>query len=1071
MPGTNIAREMMKTFLYIVLLFAVLAGCGSAGSKETVPLARHGVLDLTGLDMDGCGPVRLDGEWEFYWDQLLTPEDFKGSRLPEKTGYITLPSAWNDFELAGKKLGGTGYATLHLVVLPGSGSINMAVNLFNINSAYKLWVNGRPFAGSGTVGKTGEGEVSNPSSLVREFQGDGNPIDLVLQVSNYSHRQGGVLSSVQLGSEKSIHGEQARQWGTALFFIGSLLIMGVYHLVLYCFRRKNISSLYFAFYCLLWMGNCAASDSSGWVLRLYFPGIPIQILERAGLICFFLSIPVGYRFFSSLYADEFSLRLQLLTRIMAAGFTGVALIAPVSLLFALLPVYYLFSLVLILYCLFMLYRARKNGREGATFILAGFLVLGLAGINDMLYDLQVIHSVYLVQVGMFVFILFQAFALALRFSKAFATVERLSGEMEEKNFALSRMDRIKDEFLANTSHELRTPLSGIIGLTESLLDGVAGPLPSKAVTDLSMVVASARRLALLVNDILDFSLLENHDINLQKKAVDLRSLADIALALSNPLARNKGLETVNAIPPETPCVEGDEDRLLQIFFNLIGNAIKFTDRGEVKIFAENRGESVEIAFADTGSGIPADRIDTIFLPFEQVDSSATRTGNGVGLGLAISRHLANLHGGKLWCESTMGRGSIFHLSLPVCSTQTATAAPLNPTASLRAHPFTQPPSPAPSPAPGAGSVRVLAVDDDPVNLQVIRNNLELAGMAVTVAANGNEALALIEADAVFDLVLLDVMMPGMTGFDVCRRLRQRYSVTELPVIMLTARKRISDLKEGFECGANDYLGKPFAREELLARTRAQLKILEAEEQARSKGRFAMLGELAAGIAHEVNTPINTIINCSQLILLADNHEELEHDAMIIRDEGRRIAGIVGGLLSFARRGNGDKSPCNIEQIMSDTVRLIEAKLRKQQIRLLVDIHDAVPDIKANSQQMMQVFLNLINNAAHSLHEKFPEGHRNKTIRIVADRVQTERGDMVRLTFHDTGKGIPAPILDKVVRPFFTTKPAGVGTGLGLSITQGIVADHGGTMKLESIETVFTRVTIELPAAEADGSVS
>jgi two-component system, sensor histidine kinase ChiS len=1026
------------------------------------------VLDLTGWDMEKDGPVRLDGEWEFYWGQLLTPDDFKDPRSPKKTGYLPLPSAWNSFEQRGKKLGGTGYATLHLHVITGQTSGNLALNLFDIYSAYALWLNGNPFIESGVVGKTFDEEVPDPSSLVREFRNEENSIDLVLQVSNYNNREGGILSSVRLGSEMAIHAENARQRGTALFFIGSLLVMGVYHLALYCFRRKNISPLFFGIYCLLWMGNSLTSDSSGWVIRLFLPGAPIQILERFSLICFFLSIPIGYRFFSSLYTQEFSVRIQRFTQIMAGVFVCCALFLPaLRLLTALLPVYYLFSLLLIIYCLFKLYRARKKGREGATFILAGFLILGLIAVNDMLYDLQVIHSIYLIQVGMFVFILFQALAISLRFSRAFATVERLSEELEENNLTLSRMDRIKDEFLANTSHELRTPLSGIIGLSESLLEGVAGPLPPKAVGDLSLVVASARRLAGLVNDILDFSLLENRDLDLQIKAVDLRSLVDVVLAVSTPLARGKGIETVNAIPPGTPCVEGDEDRLLQIFFNLIGNAIKFTDHGEVRVTAENQGEFVEIVISDTGSGIPADQIETIFLPFEQVDSSASRAANGVGLGLAISRHLAKLHGGKLWAESTLGRGSLFHITLPVRANPSESAPPRNPVAPYRLPPMV-PASIFPSfPGPAGGSTRVLAVDDDPINLQVIRNHLELAGMSVITASNGQEALALIEAGQAFDLVLLDVMMPGMTGFEVCRRLRLRYSVTELPVIMLTARKRVSDLTEGLDSGANDYLGKPFAREELLARTRVQLKMLEAEEEARSKGRFAMMGELAAGIAHEVNTPINTIINSSQLILLADNREDLEHDAMIIRDEGRRIAGIVGGLLSFAHRGKGEKAPCTIGRIVSDSIRLIEAKLRKEQIRLLVDIPDTIPDVKANPQQMMQVFLNLINNAAHALHEKFPESHDDKTIRITAEPVHAEGGTLVRLTFHDRGNGIPAHLLNKVMKPFFTTKPAGMGTGLGLSVTQGIIADHGGTMWLESIEGIFTKVTVELPVQEKE----
>jgi len=1052
--------------LCLMVFVSVLTAGGCVAHRDATPIARQGVLDLAGWDPCTDSPVRLDGEWEFYWGRLLTPDDFKRAHSPEKSGYLALPSAWHKFEATDKGPGRTGFATLRLVITPGLSCRKMALRLQEVNSAYTLWLNGELTSQSGTVATTPAGEVPNPSLSVHEFTNEGGPLELVLQLSNFHNRDGGVLSSIRLGSAASIRERLALQWGISLFFIGGLLVMGGYHLVLYCFRRQNNSPLYFGVYCLLWMGNFLTSNSSDWVIQLFFADMPIQVLDRISLACFIISVPVGYRFFRSIYPLEFPVRIERPTDIAAAGFACCALLSPVQYLYGLVPAYYAVSILLIFYVLFALYRAMRQGREGATFILAGFLVLGLSGINDMLHDIQVIRSVFLIQVGMFAFILFQAFALSLRFSRAFETVERLSEEREKTNLALSKMDRIKDEFLANTSHELRTPLSGIIGLSESLLDGVAGPLPPKASGDLSMIVASARRLAGLVNDILDFSRLKNRDLDLQKRTVDLRSLADIALAVSRPMASGKGLKTVNEIPPETPCVVGDEDRLLQIFFNLLGNAIKFTDRGTIRISAKTDDDHVEMTFTDTGIGIPPDRLETIFLPFEQVDSSASRATNGVGLGLAISRHLAQLHGGKLWAESMEGRGSVFHLTLPVSPDHGVASASFSsptPYQFIRTSPA---PLPVSSPPP-RGVARVLAVDDDPVNLQVIRNQLQLEGMSVTAAAGGREALAMIEAGETFDLVLLDVMMPGITGFEVCRELRSRYSVAELPVIMLTASKRISDLMEGLDSGANDYLGKPFAREELIARTRVQLKVLEAETQARSKGRLAMLGELAAGIAHEVNTPINTIINSSELILVSDNREELEHDAMIIRNEGRRIAGIVGGLLSFARQGNGEKIPCSVNQIISDTIHLMEAKLRKEQIRLLVDIPDTLPEIRANPQQMMQVFLNLINNSAHALHEKFPNGHENKAIRIVGEEVRTEHGPRVQLTFHDHGPGIPAHLMDQVMKPFFTTKPQGTGTGLGLSITHGIVADHQGAMRMESVEGVSTQVIIDLPTAEAD----
>lgn len=239
---------------------------------------------------------------------------------------------------------------------------------------------------------------------------------------------------------------------------------------------------------------------------------------------------------------------------------------------------------------------------------------------------------------------------------------------------------------------------------------------------------------------------------------------------------------------------------------------------------------------------------------------------------------------------------------------------------------------------------------------------------------------------------------------------------------------------------------------------------QAEAEARRAGQLAVLGELAAGIAHEVNTPINTIINCSELLLF-DSSEELKYDAGIIRSEGRRIAGIVQGLLSFARHGQGEKTSCSVARLVADTVCLVQATLKKEQIRLLVEVPDDLPDVRANHQQVLQVALNLINNAAQALNDKYPGPNKNKIIRLGGENVETEQGAMVRLTFHDLGPGISAGLLDQVKMPFFTTKPPGQGTGLGLSIAQGIIADHGGTLRLTSRESASTTVTIDLPVAE------
>ncbi|WP_027359822.1 ATP-binding protein [Desulforegula conservatrix] len=1015
---------------------------------------------MSGWNLKKDGTVNLDGEWEFYFGQLLEPDDFKNISGHEKSDYLPIPSTWRNYEYEGKKINGKGYATYRLKIIPEKAQDRLALRIFDISSAYRLWINGQLLAESGKVGKSSENEVPNPSVLMPEFQSDGEPIELVLQVSNHYFREGGITSSVRIGHHNQITAEQTKQWGIALFFVGSLLVMGGYHLVLFLFRRKNPSTLYFGFYCLLWMANFLVSNSSAWVIRLFLPVTPIQVLSRLDQIFFFLTIPVGYQFFRSLYPKEFSRKILIASSILAVFFTLLGLTIPVFILTALVPIYFSTSALLIVYSFFKLNRARLKKLEGATFILIGFIIIGSAGINDMLTDMHIIQSVYLIHVGVFFFVLFQAFALSLRFSKAFSSVENLSSELKENYLKLSKLDRIKDEFLANTSHELRTPLSGIIGLSESMLAGSGGELSRQSAANLIMIVNSAKRLSTLVNDILDFSRLENNDLKIDIKAVDLRSIADIAIGVIKPLAQKKGISIENAISMWLPFAEGDEDRLIQIFFNLLGNAVKFTDKGEIRVSAKKKKDMIEIAVSDTGTGIHPDSMEIIFRPFEQDDSSASM--GGVGLGLSISHHLTELHGGRLWAESSIGKGSTFHFTIPVCKDPDALAAPSESPA-----PFIQnlPENDFENLNPifnTKGLARILAVDDDPVNLQVLRNHLSLEGMAVTTAKDGMEALALVDSGESFDLILLDLMMPGLSGFEVCKELRRKFSITELPIIILTARKRLSDITKGLECGANDYLGKPFAREELLARTRVQLKIIRAEEEARRAGRLAMLGELAASIAHEVNTPINTIINSSQLILMADSREELEQDAGVIKSEGRRIAGIVSALLSFARTGSGEKAPCRIGNIISESICLVEAKLRNDHIRLQIDIADNLPEINMNSQLITQVFLNIINNAAHALNEKYQGLDENKKIIIEGELINFGSDKLVRLTFKDFGTGIPESLINRIMMPFFTTKPVGKGTGLGLSVSQNIISDHRGSMVIESEAGISTTVIIDFP---------
>jgi two-component system sensor histidine kinase ChiS len=432
--------------------------------------------------------------------------------------------------------------------------------------------------------------------------------------------------------------------------------------------------------------------------------------------------------------------------------------------------------------------------------------------------------------------------LAAAFNSMAAQLQASFTALETKNTELQRLDKLKDEFLANTSHELRTPLNGIIGIAESLIDGATGQLPEPTNFNLALISSSGKRLSSLINDILDFSQLKHKTIALQIKSIGMREIVSVILTLSQPLVGKKNLQLINSVAPELPPIAADENRLQQILYNLIGNAIKFTESGTVEISAElvtGNAESppnsqLAITVSDTGIGIAEDKLERIFESFEQADGSTAREYGGTGLGLTVAQQLVELHGGKIWVSSTVGVGSQFTFTLPVSESQpefSSRQPRLTEEYRILITPEFAPESSiinsqvlAKSEFRESERLKILVVDDEPINIHVIINSLSREKYEITQASNGLEALNLIQSGFKPDLILLDVMMPQMTGYEVCREVRKKYSPLEMPILMLTAKNQTTDLVEAFNLEANDYVTKPFIKKELLARINTQIRL-------------------------------------------------------------------------------------------------------------------------------------------------------------------------------------------------------------------------------------------------------
>jgi len=712
---------------------------------------------------------------------------------------------------------------------------------------------------------------------------------------------------------------------------------------------------------------------------------------------------------------------------------------------------------------------------------------------------------------------------------------RKEHEMAER---LRQIDKLKDEFLANTSHELRTPLHGIIGIAESMMDGASGNMSNEATHNLEMIVSSGRRLANLVDDILDFTQLEHQSLELERAPVDLSALTRVVLELLRPLTRKKNVDLVNDVPSHLPPADADEARLQQILHNLIGNALKFTHEGSVIVSAARLGQMIEVSVKDTGIGIPTDKLEVIFESFEQSDGSIARIYGGTGLGLAITRRLVDLHGGEIRVSSEVGKGSVFTFTLPVSSTAlplggpTRERAPVRRPVSDEGH-ATAAPSRVDRAEQGdfdddsalagmlaalPGTFRILIVDDEPVNRRVMSNYLSLSDYVLVEAGSGAEALDALDDTGPFDMVLLDIMMPEMSGYEVCEKIRVRYPVHELPVLFLTAKNQTTDLVQGFAAGANDYVTKPVSRNELLARVRTHLALLEANRRLEQKvnertrelrqindeilrtqknvitrEKMASLGTITAGIAHEIKNPLNFVNNfasvskdlardlLAQLEGFADridgddmtafreDLEDLVENAARIHHHGSRADEIVANMIEVSRREMGTLRDEPLTIVLGEVVALVVDDFRERRPDFSLDViehHDPgigqVPLIRASFSRAV---IHLLENALEAIEARAARdgpGYRG-ALSITSKRGQST----VEIEIRDNGTGIPADQLDLVLTPFYTTKPADAGSvGLGLSTSYEIISnDHHGELRITSEVDTLTAVTLVLPAPE------
>ncbi|RKH66427.1 response regulator [Corallococcus interemptor] len=670
-------------------------------------------------------------------------------------------------------------------------------------------------------------------------------------------------------------------------------------------------------------------------------------------------------------------------------------------------------------------------------------------------------------------------------------IQEANQQLRVANEQLGELDRLKSEFFANVSHEFRTPLTLMLGPTEDLLAGRAGPLSDEVRKEMERVHRNAGRLLKLVNALLDLSKLEAGPQEERFVPADLAALTTDAAASFRSAMERAGLKLTVDCPPLSQPVYVAPDLWEQIVLNLVSNAFKFTLQGGVTLRLRENGQRVSLEVEDTGSGIPAHELPRLFERFHRVPGSPSRTMEGSGIGLALVQEFARLHGGSVSARSTEGEGSVFTVELPLghahlpperirtnarprSAAREATSAyveeallwstskPKDRTQSSH-HPY---PVAADGHAP-APRARILLVDDNRDMRDYIQRVLS-PEYDVEVATDGQKGLEAALARPP-DLVLSDVMMPKLDGMGLLKALRAAPTTRELPILLLSAKAGEEATVQGLTSGADDYLVKPFSAGELLARIASNLKLARmrgemADERARAEGLAEALrarDDFLSVAAHELRTPLAAFQLHLELVerglgrdAPAKALERLKQARAFIR----RLASLVDVLMDVSQITSGrmklTRTDVDLGDLLVEVTRFAEEEARRDGTPLTVDVKGPVMGT-FDPSRISQVVHNLVANAL-----KFGRGR-------PVDVTLRPDGEYVRLSVVDHGIGIKPEDRERIFERFeraVSTHNYG-GLGLGLWVSRQVVEAHQGRIDVEDTPGGGTTFRVTLPLRE------
>lgn len=801
----TIKRTFFIIIVFLLVLTSFRVGWILYHQTPDQPHVEEGIIDLSDWIFDDKQTITLDGEWEFYPNKLLKSDTLHTVDNVHPQILTPVPGKWGGL-LDDHQLINYGTYRAH-ISLPDREEI-YGIRIEDISSAASVYVDGKLIAKIGEPAKSARQNQSKLGTYKAFFHADTNEVEMIIQVSNYENaHDGGITESIKFGTEQAINREVNVSKTMQLMVAIILIVHSIYAFGLYFIGKGKLKKeiIYFGLLLIFAAFSILVDEdklllhllqiNATWSLKLLY-------VSFAGTVYFMVKfIKHAFRLTNNTFRFVFALYQVLVLLLFLLPFQYITYVGYCIMLLNAFSYVFMFIQIL---------RIIRSGNRDAIYILFAnlinfFNVLWGIAINVNMLKIPYYPFDYLIAI-----MAFAGFLL----NNHLRIVDLNAIQTKELQLA----DKKKDEFLANTSHELRNPLHGIINISETILNDQTESLSTKTRNSLELLSRLGKQMTFTLNDILDITRLQEQRIKLNEKKVNLHATAAGVLDMVRFMTEGKNLDLYSLIPPSFPKVHADESRLVQILFNLIHNAVKFTNEGSVTIRATHKDNVATIIVSDTGIGMTKNTQQMIFQRYQQEDSSPTFISSGIGLGLHICKQLVQLHGGEISVESQIGQGSTFFFTIPLADmSQEIEESVVAATLETDKTEFIERTVSSVSEVKRK-HVKILVVDDDPVNLRIIRNILDTE-YDIYTASNGYQALELLDHEE-WDLIVSDVMMPNMSGYKLTEIIRRRFSLSELPILLLTARNQAKDIYTGFQAGANDYISKPMDRLELKARVKA-----------------------------------------------------------------------------------------------------------------------------------------------------------------------------------------------------------------------------------------------------------